>query len=111
GILLYTSSASSDGSLGGLVNLGNTAFELILSKSVANAQWCSSDPLCALHKPAITHRDNGASCHACSFLPETSCVNLNSLLDRAMVTSTVASKTSAGGNNPLTGFFEYVKSR
>jgi hypothetical protein len=111
GIMLYTSSASSDGSLGGLVNLGNTAFEILLSKAVGKAQWCSSDPLCSLHKPEISHRDNGAACHACSFLPETSCVNMNSLLDRAMVTSTAASRTTPGAKNSLTGFFEYVKSR
>jgi hypothetical protein len=102
GILIYTSSASSDGSLGGLVNLGKTStFGIVFDRAVKASRWCSSDPLCAHQKPSAIHRDNGSACHACCFLPETSCINLNCLLDRSMIDSTIS--------HSGIGFFEYVE--
>ncbi len=53
---------------------------------------CTSDPLCAEHHP---YRDSltlhGAACHACLFLPETSCERGNKYLDRSVLVSTVES--------------------
>ena len=53
---------------------------------------CTSDPLCAEHHP---YRDSltlhGAACHACLFLPETSCERGNKYLDRSVLISTVES--------------------
>lgn len=111
GILLYTSSASSDGSLGGLVNLGKNAFELILSKAIQKSRTCSSDPLCAFHNPEMTRRNNGASCHACCFVPETSCINMNSLLDRTMVYRPTVAKNNAWDKETPGGFFEFAEYR
>ena len=101
GVLIYTSSASADGSLGGLVNLGKTStFGIVFDRAIKSSRWCSSDPLCAHQKPSAIHRDNGSACHACCFLPETSCINLNSLLDRSMIDSTISDSS--------TGFFKYA---
>jgi hypothetical protein len=36
-----------------------------------------------------TNRLNGASCHACNMLPETSCEHGNWLLDRSALTGTL----------------------
>jgi hypothetical protein len=51
---------------------------------------CASDPLCAERHP---HRDSltlhGAACHACLFLPETSCERGNKYLDRSVLVATV----------------------
>jgi hypothetical protein len=51
---------------------------------------CASDPLCAEHHP---YRDgttlHGAACHACLFLPETSCERGNKYLDRSVLVKTL----------------------
>ena len=109
GILLYTSSASSDGSLGGLVEIGKTsAFKLLLDQAVKKSRFCSSDPLCSAHDPHTSSRDNGAACHACCFLPETSCEMRNSLLDRAMIYSTIANTDQS---STMPGLLSYAASK
>lgn len=86
GLLIYTASADSDGSLGGLVQQGRTGrFEATMYALLENAQWCSSDPLCSEHDPVQTGKLNGAACHACGLVSETSCELSNRFLDRAMV--------------------------
>ena len=86
GLLIYTASADSDGSLGGLVQQGQESrFDATLQALLEGAQWCSSDPLCAEHNPLLTGRLNGASCHACGLVAETSCELSNRLLDRALI--------------------------
>lgn len=89
GILLYTSSPSSDGSLGGLIEQGRKNFGIVMRKAIAQSRICSSDPLCALLEPGVGNRRSGCACHACLFLPETSCECMNNLLDRAFVHSTI----------------------
>jgi len=89
GILIYTSSSSSDGSLGGLVEQGKKNFGFIMQKTIRQSQLCSSDPLCALLTPGTGNRRNGSACHACLFLPETSCECMNDLLDRSFIHSTI----------------------
>ena len=96
GILLFTASASSDGSLGGLVRQGNEKeFSSLLKKAIKSSRRCSRDPLCMEDDPAtkleagtqpIT-RINGSACYACALLPETSCENSNRLLDRQFVSN------------------------
>ena len=51
---------------------------------------CASDPLCAEHHP-YSHGStlHGAACHACLFLPETSCERGNKYLDRSVLVKTV----------------------
>lgn len=86
GILIYTSSPSSDGSLGGLVEQGvKPRLSVMMRRMLKKATACSTDPFCS---GATTEgaSKNGAACHACLFLPETSCECMNMFLDRAVVT-------------------------
>lgn len=100
GLLIYTSTPDSDGSLGGLVRQTKPAdrFEALLISAVDLANICSSDPLCREHEPRRTERLNGAACHACTMVSETSCEFGNRLLDRGLV-------ISLPGEN--TGYFDY----
>ena len=83
GILLYTSSSDSDGSLGGLVRQGlPDAFEQTFMNMLNDAMWCSSDPVCIESDSQGYDSLNMAACHACALLPETCCEKRNSLLDR-----------------------------
>jgi hypothetical protein len=89
GILIYTSSTDSDGSLGGLVRQGNAInFENIIRSMLQEASWCSSDPLCIDSKSQGLDSLNYAACHACTLLPETSCEAWNCLLDRVSIIGT-----------------------
>lgn len=94
GILIYTSSMSSEGSLGGLVRLGGLdKFPRIVEDTIKRAQVCSRDPLCIETDPVKSKMERissglqltGASCYSCTLLPETSCHNFNNLLDRWML--------------------------
>jgi hypothetical protein len=87
GILIYTAVPDAEGTLGGLVSLGEPrALERIVWRALSDAQACSSDPLCAErlpHKPAdFLH---GAACHVCLFISETACERGNRFLDRRFV--------------------------
>lgn len=87
GILLFTSSSDSDGSLGGLVRQGlPESFEFIFKSMLENAKWCSSDPVCIESESQGLDSLNMSACHACSLLPETSCERRNCFLDRAAIT-------------------------
>jgi hypothetical protein len=84
GILIYTAVPDSEGTLGGLVSLGEEPhFERIVRRALDDAAHCSSDPLCAErlpHDPAdYLH---GAACHVCLFVSETTCERGNRFLDR-----------------------------
>ncbi len=57
---------------------------------------CAADPLCAEHHPIKDGLTlHGAACHACLFLPETSCERGNKYLDRPVLVSTVESSDLA----------------
>jgi hypothetical protein len=91
GVLLYTSAPDSEGTLGGLVRLGE---EEELGRHVAgalrDAALCASDPLCAEHDPDPEGMTlHGAACHACMFAPETSCERGNRYLDRASLSALI----------------------
>src|SRR5205823_465527 len=91
GVLLYTAAPDSEGTLGGLVSLGEPkTLARHLDQGLESMMLCASDPLCAEHHP---HRDSltlhGAACHACLFLPETSCERGNKFLDRSVLVSTL----------------------
>jgi hypothetical protein len=91
GILLYTASADSEGSLGGLVDLGTKdRLPNLIHSALENAKRCSSDPLCADHQPDVHATINGAACHACLLAPETSCEAFNRFLDRNFLVPTMA---------------------
>ena len=89
GVLLYTSSSDSDGSLGGLVRKGKRdSFESTFMNMLQEASWCSSDPICINSSAQGYDALNYAACHACALLPETSCEMRNCLLDRASIIGT-----------------------
>ena len=91
GVLIYTAAPDSEGTLGGLVSLGEPAvLERHLNQALASTRLCSSDPLCAEHHPGEEETSvHGASCHACLFAPETSCERGNKYLDRTVLVPTV----------------------
>jgi Domain of unknown function (DUF1998) len=91
GILLYTAAADSEGTLGGLVSLGDPDnLGYLIQETLDEAELCASDPLCAEHDPVgAIPSTHWASCHACLFAPETSCERGNKYLDRALLSQTV----------------------
>lgn len=96
GVLLYTASPDSEGSLGGLVDLGNPKrFPGLLRRALRSTVRCSSDPLCADHQPDIHATINGAACHACVLASETSCETFNRFLDRNVLVPTMATSELA----------------
>jgi hypothetical protein len=83
GILLYTGSPDSDGSLGGIIQQGRQdQFHKLLKQAVERAKICTSDPLCSESENVIENKLNLSACHACSLVSETSCEWSNLLLDR-----------------------------
>jgi len=89
GILLYTAAADSDGTLGGLVELGKPdTLGNLIRQALQRAGVCSADPLCSEHNPGSDRSLHGASCHACGFVAETSCEKGNRYLDRALLVPT-----------------------
>jgi hypothetical protein len=88
GLLIYTSDGDSEGSLGGLVRIGNpNSLSKIFNHALKFSQWCSSDPLCSSSVPKGLGGGVLAACHHCILLPETSCQDKNEFLDRELVIS------------------------
>lgn len=101
GILIYTAAADSDGTLGGLVDLGKPEnLGRLMEQAIIRAKVCSSDPLCSEHNPSEDRTLHAASCHACTFVAETSCERGNRYLDRALLVETFECKDAA--------FFKYL---
>lgn len=86
GVLIYTASGDAEGTMGGLVRQGQPErFQATLARTIQNASWCSSDPVCIESTGQGADNSNLAACHGCSLLPETSCEEGNRLLDRALL--------------------------
>ncbi|OJF10750.1 DUF1998 domain-containing protein [Couchioplanes caeruleus] len=87
GILLSTAASDSEGTLGGLVALGEAQhLKRLLDLALEDAARCSSDPLCAEHVPQDPSDTlHAAACHACLFASETTCETNNRWLDRAVL--------------------------
>ncbi|HEV2809778.1 MAG TPA: DUF1998 domain-containing protein [Acidimicrobiales bacterium] len=87
GVLLYTASPDSEGTLGGLVSLSEPSrLAALFRDAVARAKLCSTDPMCADHRAGdLGDTLHNAACHACLFAPETSCEAGNRYLDRGAV--------------------------
>ena len=92
GILLYTSAPDSEGTLGGLVSLGEPHnLGRHIDAALEACGLCASDPTCAEHMPGYgTSTVHAAACHSCLFSPETSCERGNRYLDRSVLVSTVS---------------------
>jgi len=96
GVLIYTAAADSDGTLGGLVELGNPEnLGPMISRALDRAKVCASDPLCAEHDPSKDQSLHGAACHACGLVSETSCEVGNRFLDRALLVPTFETTDAA----------------
>lgn len=94
GVLIYTASGDSEGSLGGLVRQGEkNRIEDTIRDAIRNAAWCSSDPVCIQSLGQGPESLNLAACHNCALLPETCCECGNRLLDRGVVVGSLEDKT------------------
>ena len=86
GVLIYTASGDSEGSLGGLVREGEPQnIKKVIVQALRKARVCSYDPVCLDNKSQGLNGTNASACHACTFLSETSCEEANQLLDRTTV--------------------------
>jgi hypothetical protein len=97
GVLLYTGTTGSEGTLGGLVDVGRRIERYLLS-ALDLGRLCSNDPICAQHDPEDRHEDrlrHGAACHGCLLIAEPSCEARNEFLDRALVVPTVDRRDAA----------------
>ena len=91
GLLIYTASGDSEGSMGGLVRMGTPGrLDLVFEASLDKALFCSSDPVCMEIGQHGQGPDsmNLAACHSCGLVPETSCELFNKYLDRGLLIGT-----------------------
>lgn len=89
GILIYTATSDSAGSLGGVVGQGEPqTLKTSLESALNRISWCSQDPPCMESEASGTDSLNLAACYACVLLPETSCETNNTFLDRALLIGT-----------------------
>ncbi|MBS3976644.1 MAG: DUF1998 domain-containing protein [Syntrophomonadaceae bacterium] len=101
GVLLYTASNDSEGSLGGLVREGEPArLDNTFRQMLEASSWCSADPLCIQSSGQGLEALNVAACHSCTLLPETSCEARNCFLDRAAIVGSL-DNSSLGLFSPL----------
>ncbi|WP_308221147.1 DUF1998 domain-containing protein [Nocardia sputi] len=86
GVLIFTVAGDAQGTLGGLVRLGEPQrlVPLFLA-ALDDAAICSNDPVCIESDRQGTSSLNLSACHGCSLVSETSCEAGNRLLDRQLV--------------------------
>jgi len=86
GILIYTAAGDAQGTLGGLVRLGEPSRLIpLLVAALDDADVCSNDPVCIESDRQGSSQLNLSACHGCSLISETSCEVGNRLLDRQLV--------------------------
>ena len=94
GILIYTSAAGGQGTLGGLSKMAHHVGD-VLTRAAKRLALCSNDPICAEQSDGNEQYPlQGAACHACLLVPETSCETRNTRLDRSLLVETVLGETS-----------------
>jgi hypothetical protein len=96
GVLLYTGSSDTEGTLGGLIQAGRRIHETVRS-ALELGLLCSNDPVCAQHIPSNMHERrflHGSACHGCLLISETSCEQQNDYLDRSLVVPSVENHNS-----------------
>ncbi|QZE25958.1 DUF1998 domain-containing protein [Brevibacterium casei] len=99
GILIYTASGDAQGTMGGLVRLGDpTKLVPLILATLDDADVCSNDPVCIASDRQGSSSLNLSACHGCSLISETSCETSNRLLDRQLVL----------GGRDVPGFLEDV---
>lgn len=98
GVLIYTAAGDSEGTMGGLVRMGEPGqLDRVIARALDRSRWCSSDPVCIESVGQGPDNCNLAACHSCALLPETSCEMQNRLLDRGMLIGAL--------DRPEIGFF------
>lgn len=86
GVLIYTAAGDAQGTLGGLVRLGDPSYLLpLLVAALDDADVCSNDPVCIERDRQGSSQLNLSACHGCALISETSCETGNRLLDRQLV--------------------------
>lgn len=101
GMLIYTATSDSAGSLGGVVAQGtHERLRASLESALNRVRWCSQDPPCMESEAGGVDGLNLAACYACVLLPETSCETNNTFLDRALLVGTP--------DAPSVGFFAEI---
>jgi hypothetical protein len=86
GILIYTAAGDAQGTLGGLVRLGEPLRLIpLLVGALDDADVCSNDPVCIESDRQGSSQLNLSACHGCALVSETSCESGNRLLDRQLV--------------------------
>ncbi|MBQ6504556.1 MAG: DUF1998 domain-containing protein [Flexilinea sp.] len=91
GVLIYTAAPGSEGTLGGLIEMGKTTnMERHILNALDDCRLCASDPTCSENLPSYgVNTIHGAACHSCLFAPETSCERGNRFLDRSVLVQTL----------------------
>ena len=103
GLLIYTATSDSDGTLGGLQRQGEAhRIQRTVEAAIVAMEWCSSDPLCIEGMIAGSDGLSLAACHACVLAPETACEQYNRFLDRAVLVG-LPGAPDVGFFSPLTG--------
>ncbi|MEU9232501.1 DUF1998 domain-containing protein [Streptomyces subrutilus] len=86
GVLIYTAAGDAQGTLGGLVRLGDPEKLIpLLVSALDDADFCSNDPVCIESDRQGSSQLNLSACHGCALVSETSCETGNRLLDRQLV--------------------------
>lgn len=86
GILIYTAAGDAQGTLGGLVRLGEPDKLIpLLVSALDDADFCSNDPVCIESDRQGASQLNLSACHGCALVSETSCETGNRLLDRQLI--------------------------
>jgi hypothetical protein len=106
GLLIYTATSDSAGSLGGVVaQAGPGRLDEALREGLSRASWCSADPLCIESDATGVDALNLAACHACALLPEVSCEEMNLFLDRGLLVGIPTTQQHGIPTNQQLGFF------
>ncbi len=86
GILIFVAVSDRHGSLGGLMEYAQPQkFYRLLSRAFDASKWCSFDPVCCNPEESKHEQLNGAACHGCLMIPESSCCCNNQYLDRILI--------------------------
>ena len=100
GVLIYTATSDSQGSLGGIIGMAKGGrFINSFQEAISRSSWCSNDPVCIESGPNGFANANLGVCHSCGLISETSCEMRNLLLDRGMM---------VGAPDGTPGFFAEV---
>ncbi|MFT3879460.1 MAG: DUF1998 domain-containing protein [Gemmatales bacterium] len=97
GVMILTASPDAEGTLGGLIDVGNN-LESHIHHALKHGLLCSNDPVCTQHDPSSLHSGilgHGAACHGCLLIAETSCEQFNNFLDRSLVVPTLLHRDMA----------------